>query len=71
MQEQELKKAQVKVNISPAGCRIGKKAIQLTNICKAYKYRTLIQDFTYSFTLEHRKPKTLRMFRNQVSQNFT
>ena len=54
MQEQEFKKAQGKVEISTAGRRIGKKVVELTNICKAYNDRTLIKDFTYNFTPEDR-----------------
>jgi len=54
MQEQEFKKAQGKVDISTAGRRIGKKVVELTNICKAYNDRTLIKDFTYNFTPEDR-----------------
>ncbi|HLO47490.1 MAG TPA: ABC-F family ATP-binding cassette domain-containing protein [Kamptonema sp.] len=54
MQEQEFKKAQGKVDISTAGRRIGKKVIELNNICKAYGDRILIKDFTYSFTPEDR-----------------
>lgn len=54
MQEQEFKKAQGKVDISTAGRRIGKKVIDLTNICKAYNDRVLIKDFTYNFTPEDR-----------------
>jgi ABC transport system ATP-binding/permease protein len=54
MQEQEFKKTQGKVDISTAGRRIGKKVIDLTNICKAYNDRVLIKDFTYNFTPEDR-----------------
>jgi ABC transport system ATP-binding/permease protein len=54
MQEQEFKKAQGKVDISTAGRRIGKKVIDLTNICKAYNDRVLIKDLTYNFTPEDR-----------------
>ncbi|MDB9511906.1 ABC-F family ATP-binding cassette domain-containing protein [Kamptonema animale CS-326] len=54
MQEQEFKKAQGKVDISTAGRRIGKKVVELTNICKGYNNRTLIKDFTYNFTPEDR-----------------
>ncbi|WP_449417084.1 ABC-F family ATP-binding cassette domain-containing protein [Phormidium nigroviride] len=54
MQEQEFKKAQGKVDISTAGRRIGKKVVELTNICKGYNDRTLIKDFTYNFTPEDR-----------------
>ncbi len=54
MQEKEFKKAQGKVEISTAGRRIGKKVIDLTNICKAYNDRVLIKDFTYNFSPEDR-----------------
>ncbi|OCR02887.1 multidrug ABC transporter ATP-binding protein [Oscillatoriales cyanobacterium USR001] len=54
MQEQEFKKAQGKVDISTAGRRIGKKVVELTNICKSYGDRILIKDFTYNFTPEDR-----------------
>lgn len=54
MQEQEFKKAQGKVEISTAGRRIGKKVVDLASISKAYNNRTLIKDFTYSFTPEDR-----------------
>lgn len=54
MQAQEFKKAQGKVDISTAGRRIGKKVVELTNICKAYNDRILIKDFTYSFSPEDR-----------------
>lgn len=54
MQEQEFKKAQGKVDISTAGRRIGKKVVELTNICKGYNDRTLIKDFSYNFTPEDR-----------------
>ena len=54
MQEQEFKKAQGKVDISTAGRRIGKKVVELTNICKSYNDRTLIKNFTYNFTPEDR-----------------
>ena len=54
MQAQEFKQVQGKVNISTAGRRIGKKVIELTNICKSYNGRTLIKDFTYTFNPEDR-----------------
>jgi ABC transport system ATP-binding/permease protein len=54
MQQQEFKQTQGKVEISTAGRRIGKKVIELKNICKAYGERTLIQDFTYLFNPEDR-----------------
>jgi ABC transport system ATP-binding/permease protein len=54
MRSQEFKQVQGKVDISTAGRRIGKKVIELTNICKAYNGRTLIKDFTYNFNPEDR-----------------
>ncbi|WP_250124038.1 ABC-F family ATP-binding cassette domain-containing protein [Chroococcidiopsis sp. CCMEE 29] len=54
MQVQEFKQVQSKVDISTAGRRIGKKVIELTNICKSYNGRTLIRDFTYTFEPEDR-----------------
>jgi ATP-binding cassette subfamily F protein uup len=54
MQNQEFKQAQGKVDISTAGRRIGKKVIELTNICKSYGDRPLIQNFTYLFNPEDR-----------------
>ncbi|GAB4245343.1 MAG: ABC-F family ATP-binding cassette domain-containing protein [Stanieria sp.] len=50
MQDREFKEVQGKVEIDTPGRRIGKKVIELTNISKAYKGRTLIKDFTYEFT---------------------
>ncbi|MBE9169834.1 ABC-F family ATP-binding cassette domain-containing protein [Pleurocapsales cyanobacterium LEGE 06147] len=49
MQAREFKQAHGKVEIATAGRRIGKKVIELTNICKSYNGRTLIKDFTYTF----------------------
>lgn len=54
MQGQEFKQAQGKVEIATAGRRIGKKVIELNNICKSYGDRTLIKDFTYIFNPEDR-----------------
>ncbi|HEY9853527.1 MAG TPA: ABC-F family ATP-binding cassette domain-containing protein [Leptolyngbyaceae cyanobacterium] len=54
MQGQEFKQVQGKVDITTPGRRIGKKVIELTNICKAYGDRTLIKDFTYNFNPEDR-----------------
>ncbi|MFB2935391.1 ABC-F family ATP-binding cassette domain-containing protein [Aerosakkonemataceae cyanobacterium BLCC-F154] len=54
MQAQEFKQSQGKVEISTVGRRIGKKVIELENICKAYGDRTLIKDFTYNFNPEDR-----------------
>lgn len=54
MQSQEFKPTQGTVEIATAGRRIGKKVIELTNLCKAYGDRTLIQNFTYTFNPEDR-----------------
>jgi ATP-binding cassette subfamily F protein uup len=54
MQEQEFKQTNGKVDITTVGRRIGKKVIELTNICKAYGDRVLIKDFTHLFTPEDR-----------------
>ncbi len=54
MQAQEFKQVQGKVDISTAGRRIGKKVIELTDICKGYNGRTLIKDFNYNFNPEDR-----------------
>jgi ATP-binding cassette subfamily F protein uup len=54
MQAQEFKQSQGKVDISTVGRRIGKKVIELHNICKAYDGRTFIRDFTYLFNPEDR-----------------
>ncbi len=54
MQDQDFKQANGKVDITTVGRRIGKKVIELTDICKAYGDRTLIKDFTYNFTPEDR-----------------
>lgn len=54
MRAQEFKTTNGKVEIATAGRRIGKKVIELLNICKAYGDRTLIKNFTYNFTPEDR-----------------
>ncbi|XWK89766.1 MAG: ABC-F family ATP-binding cassette domain-containing protein [Phormidium sp.] len=54
MQAQEFKQTQGKVEISTVGRRIGKKVIELKEICKSYGDRTLIKDFTYNFNPEDR-----------------
>ncbi|MDJ0599814.1 MAG: ABC-F family ATP-binding cassette domain-containing protein [Crocosphaera sp.] len=54
MQNKEFRQAQVKVEISTASRRIGKKVIELENINKAYENRVLIQDFTYIFNPQDR-----------------
>ena len=50
MQDRDFKQAQEKVNIDTPGRRIGKKVIELENITKSYKGRTLFKDFSYKFT---------------------
>ena len=50
MQDREFKQAQGKVDIDTPGRRIGKKVIELENITKSYKGRTLFKDFSYKFT---------------------
>lgn len=54
MQAKEFKQAQGKVEITTASRRIGKKVIDLENICKSYEGRTLIDNFTYRFNREDR-----------------
>ncbi|MGG6293387.1 ABC-F family ATP-binding cassette domain-containing protein [Leptolyngbya sp. AN02str] len=54
MQAQEFKQTQGKVDISTVGRRIGKKVIELTEVCKGYGDRTLISNFTYNFNPEDR-----------------
>ncbi len=54
MQTEEFKQATGKIEISTASRRIGKKVIDLTQICKAYNGQTLIKDFTYIFSPEDR-----------------
>ncbi|HIK13960.1 MAG TPA: ATP-binding cassette domain-containing protein [Leptolyngbyaceae cyanobacterium M33_DOE_097] len=54
MQDQEFKQVQGKVEIATAGRRIGKKVIELNHISKAFGDRTLIQDFSYTFSPEDR-----------------
>lgn len=54
MQEKEFKQALGKVEISTPGRRIGKKVIELENVCKGYEGKLLIKDFTYNFTPEDR-----------------
>ncbi|MFM8296444.1 MAG: ATP-binding cassette domain-containing protein, partial [Microcystaceae cyanobacterium] len=54
MQSQEFKQTQGKVEIATAGRRIGKKVIELTDICKGFQDKTLIDHFTYIFTPEDR-----------------
>ncbi len=54
MQGQEFKQTQGKVDISTVGRRIGKKVIDLTHLCKGYDGRTLIHNFSHSFSPEDR-----------------
>jgi ABC transport system ATP-binding/permease protein len=54
MQTQQFRTVQGKVDISTPGRRIGKKVIELANVCKGYDGRTLIQDFSYNFSPEDR-----------------
>lgn len=54
MQEKEFKSAQGKVDVSTTGRRIGKKVIELKNISKTYEDRTLIKDFSYTFSPQDR-----------------
>ncbi|MFW6296307.1 MAG: ABC-F family ATP-binding cassette domain-containing protein [Halothece sp.] len=54
MQNREFKEVQGKVEIATPSRRIGKKVIELENVCKSYDDRTLIQDFTYSFAPDDR-----------------
>ncbi len=54
MRSQEFNSGQGKVDITTAGRRIGKKVIELSNLCKSYNERPLIFDFTYIFNPEDR-----------------
>jgi ATP-binding cassette subfamily F protein uup len=54
MQTTEFKQVQGKVDIATPGRRIGKKVIELENVCKGYGERTLINNFTYKFSPEDR-----------------
>jgi ABC transport system ATP-binding/permease protein len=54
MQNQEFKQVQGKVDISTLGRRIGKKVIELHQICKGFEGRSLIKDLTYEFSPEDR-----------------
>ncbi|MGL5193232.1 MAG: ABC-F family ATP-binding cassette domain-containing protein [Chroococcales cyanobacterium] len=54
LQDKEFKQSLGKVEISTASRRIGKKAIELENVRKAYGDRTLIQDFSYKFSPDDR-----------------
>lgn len=50
MQEKTFKTGSDKVDISTAGRRIGKKVVELENVCKSFDDKTLIQNFSYIFT---------------------
>lgn len=54
LQGKEFKQAQGKVEITTANRRIGKKVIELNDICKAYGERVLIKEFTYIFNPQDR-----------------
>jgi ATP-binding cassette subfamily F protein uup len=54
MQAQTFKPTHGKVEIDTPGRRIGKKVIELVEVCKGYGDRTLIQNFNYEFTPEDR-----------------
>jgi ATP-binding cassette subfamily F protein uup len=50
MQDTTFKTGSGNVDISTAGRRIGKKVVELENICKGFEDKQLIQDFSYIFT---------------------
>jgi len=50
MQDTTFKTGTGKVDISTVGRRIGKKVVELENICKGFENKQLIQDFSYIFT---------------------
>ena len=50
----EYVKPQGDVEINFVGTRLGKKIIEINNICKSFDNRTLIKDFSYIFTKEDR-----------------
>lgn len=50
MQDTTFKTGSSNVDISTAGRRIGKKVVELENICKGFEDKQLIQDFSYIFT---------------------
>ena len=50
MQNKEFKQTQGKVEIDTPGRRIGKKVIELENVSKSYKGKTLFKDFSHEFT---------------------
>ncbi len=54
MQSEEVRSQTGKVEITTASRRIGKKVIELTDICKSYAERTLIKDFSYIFQPDDR-----------------
>jgi ABC transport system ATP-binding/permease protein len=49
MRDREAVEENGKVELSAASRRLGKKVVELTNICKGYGDRTIIKDFTYEF----------------------
>jgi ABC transport system ATP-binding/permease protein len=49
MRDREAVEDNGKVELSAASRRLGKKVVELTNICKGYGDRTIIKDFTYEF----------------------
>ncbi|MBO9998031.1 MAG: ABC-F family ATP-binding cassette domain-containing protein [Cyanobacteria bacterium SID2] len=49
LQETEFKQSLGNVDISTASRRIGKKVVELKNVCKSYEDRVLFKDFTYEF----------------------
>ncbi len=54
LQEREFKQTTGKVDISTPTRRIGKKVIEVVDVCKSYGDRKLISDFTYEFSPEDR-----------------
>ena len=49
MQQAEAPEAEERTEMSSVSSRMGKKTIELANICKSYGKRTIISDFTYIF----------------------
>jgi ABC transport system ATP-binding/permease protein len=49
MRDREAVEENGKVELSAASRRLGKKVVELTNICKSYGDRSIIKDFTYEF----------------------
>ncbi|WP_218079256.1 ABC-F family ATP-binding cassette domain-containing protein [Anthocerotibacter panamensis] len=54
LQTQEFKQSQGKVEISTPSRRLGKKVIEVQNLCKGYDGRTLIHSFSWEFGPEDR-----------------